>query len=217
MWRSSTSTRPRPEPALAPLGPAVAAVIPVDLGDAPAVRPAVEQAAGTLGGLDVVVNNAGIFLTAPLGELRVEDWDRVLDVNARAVLLMTQAALPALRSSGPGTSIVNIASMAAKRGAPGEAAYAASKAAVLGLTRVAAAELGPDGITVNAVCPGYVLTDMGADQRRAEDVAAWTALSPLGRLATVDDVAALVSFLASADGAYLTGQALDLSGGMVTA
>ena len=141
----------------------------------------------------------------------------MLDVNARAVLLTIQAALPPLRSSGPGASIVNIASMAAKRGAPGEAAYAASKAAVLGLTRVAAAELGPDGITVNAVCPGYVLTDMGAEHRRAEDVAAWSALSPLGRLATVADVAALVSFLASADGAYLTGQALDLSGGMVTA
>ena len=214
--------------ALAPLSSAVAAVVAVDLGDAPAVRPAVEAALGALGGLDVLVNNAGIFVTAPLAELRVEDWDRQLDVNARAVLLTMQTALPALRRvaaatsgdrpSGRGpSSIVNIASMAAKRGAAGEAAYAASKAAVLGLTRVAAVELGPEGITVNAICPGYVLTDMGAAHRRAEDVAAWSALSPLGRLATVGDVAALVSFLASPDGAYLTGQALDVSGGMVTA
>jgi 3-oxoacyl-[acyl-carrier protein] reductase len=201
--------------AVAPLGPAVT-VIRVDLGDAPAVRPAIDEAVGALGGLDVLVNNAGIFVTAPLGELAVEDWDRLLDVNARAVLLTTQAALPALRCS-PAGRIVNIASMAARRGAPGEAGYAASKAAVVGLTRVAAVELGPDGITVNAVCPGYVLTDMGAATRRDADVARWSALSPLGRLASVGDVAAVVSFLASADGGYLTGQTLDVSGGMVMA
>jgi 3-oxoacyl-[acyl-carrier protein] reductase len=201
--------------ASAHLGPAVT-VIGVDLGDAPAVGPAVEGAVAVLGGLDVLVNNAGIFVTAPLAELAVQDWDRLLDVNARAVLLTTQAALPALRCS-PAGRIVNIASMAARRGAAGEAGYAASKAAVVGLTRVAAVELGPHGITVNAVCPGYVLTDMGAATRRAEDVARWSAQSPLGRLASVGDVAAVVSFLASADGGYLTGQALDVSGGMVTA
>jgi 3-oxoacyl-[acyl-carrier protein] reductase len=105
--------------------------------------------------------------------------------------------------------------MAARRGTPGEAHYAASKAAVLALTRVAALELGPCGITVNAVCPGYVLTELGAGTRTDRDVAEWSAASPLGRLATVEDVAGVVSFLASDDGAYLTGQALDVSGGMI--
>jgi 3-oxoacyl-[acyl-carrier protein] reductase len=199
---------------LAPLGEVVT-VVPVDLAEAAAVAPAIETAIRVMGGLDVLVNNAGVFLTAALDELTLADWDRVMAVNARAVLLATQAALPALRRSAAGR-VVNIASMAARRGAVGEAAYAASKAAVIGLTRVAAVELGPQGITVNAICPGYVLTDMGAATRRPEDVARWTAQSPLGRLARVEDVAGLVSFLASADGAYLTGQALDCSGGMVT-
>jgi 3-oxoacyl-[acyl-carrier protein] reductase len=202
--------------AAAPFGGSVT-VVGVDLGDAEQVGPAVERAIAALGGLDVLVNNAGIFATAALGHVTVEAWDRMLAVNARAVLLTTQAALPALRLAPRGGRVVNIASMAAKRGAPGEAAYAASKAAVVGLTRVAAVELGGDRISVNAICPGYVLTDMGAATRNEEDVARWSALSPLGRLASVDDVAAMVAFLASPGGAYLTGQALDVSGGMVTA
>jgi 3-oxoacyl-[acyl-carrier protein] reductase len=107
-----------------------------------------------------------------------------------------------------------MASMAAKRGTAGEAAYAASKAAVVALTRVAALELGPSGITVNAVCPGYVLTDLGADTRTEDDEVRWAAMSPLGRLADPDDIAGVVEFLASDDAAYLTGQAVNVTGGM---
>lgn len=186
----------------------------VDLAEAAEVGPAIGRAVAQLGGLDVLVNNAGIFGRVPLMDIEVEQWDRMLAVNARAVLLTMQAAAEALRRSVAGR-IVNVASMAARKGTPGEAHYAASKAAVVALTRVAAMELGPAGITVNAVCPGYVLTDMGAATRTEEDVARWAAQSPLGRLAEVDDVAALVAFLASDDGGYLTGQALDVSGGMV--
>jgi 3-oxoacyl-[acyl-carrier protein] reductase len=105
--------------------------------------------------------------------------------------------------------------MGGKHGEPGQAHYAASKAAVIALTRVAAMELGADGITVNCICPGYVATDMGATDRTPEQVAAWAALSPLGRIGTPDDVARMAVFLASDDAAYCTGQAFNVTGGMV--
>jgi NAD(P)-dependent dehydrogenase (short-subunit alcohol dehydrogenase family) len=110
---------------------------------------------------------------------------------------------------------VNIASMAARVGTPGEAAYAASKAAVVALTRITAMELGAHGITANAVCPGYVLTDMGAATRTDAQVASWCAQSPLGRTTATDDVAGTVAFLASDDAADLTGQALNVASGLV--
>ncbi|NOX31782.1 MAG: SDR family oxidoreductase, partial [Actinobacteria bacterium] len=99
---------------------------------------------------------------------------------------------------------------------PGEAHYAASKAAVVALGRIAAMELGPDQITVNSICPGYVLTEMGAETRDPEQVASWAAQSPLARLASPDDVAAAIAFLASEEAGYITGEALNVSGGMCT-
>ena len=105
--------------------------------------------------------------------------------------------------------------MGAKCAEAGQLSYAASKAAVISLTQAAAAELGQHGITVNAICPGYVLTEMGADTRTHEQVAAWSARSPLGRCGTTADVAELAAFLASPAAAYLTGQALNVSGGMI--
>jgi NAD(P)-dependent dehydrogenase (short-subunit alcohol dehydrogenase family) len=179
------------------------------------VRQAVADTLDCLGGLWALVNNAGIFVKAPLLELDPAEWDQVMAVNARSVLLMTQAVAPAMIAAGGGR-IVNLSSMAAKAGTPGEAAYAASKAAVMALTRIAAAELGPHGITVNCVCPGYVLTDMGADTRTPEQVAGWAAQSPLGRCGTPDDVAGVVAHLLSDDAAYQTGQAVNVSGGMLT-
>lgn len=190
--------------------------VPADLADPEAVTVAVDACRRTLGGLDIVVNNAGVFARSPIGAITAAEWDRILAINARAVLLTMQAALPALRASAH-ARIVNIASMAARKGTPGEAVYAASKAAVVALTRIAALELGPDGITVNAVCPGYVLTELGAATRTEADVASWCSLSPLGRLADVSDVAATVAFLASDDAAYVTGTALDVNGGMTMA
>ena len=161
----------------------------------------------------LVVNNAGVFSKTPLLEMALDEWDRVHRVNVRSMVVVMQALAPAMIEAGGGR-IVNVASMAAKLGTPGEGAYAASKAAVVALSRIAAMEFGPYGVTVNAVCPGYVLTEMGADTRSAEQVAAWTAKSPLGRLGQPDDVASAVAFLASEDGSYMTGQAINVTGGM---
>ena len=161
----------------------------------------------------LVVNNAGVFSKTPLLEMTLDEWDRVHRVNVSSMVVVMQALAPSMIEAGGGR-IVNVASMAAKLGTPGEAAYAASKAAVVALSRIAAMEFGPHGLTVNAVCPGYVLTEMGAETRSAEQVAAWTAKSPLGRLGQPDDVASAVAFLASDDGSYMTGQAINVTGGM---
>ena len=147
--------------------------------------------------------------------MSLNEWDHLHQVNVRAMVVTMQAITPSMRVVGGGR-VVNMASMAAKRGTPGEAAYAASKAGVVALSRIAAMELGSYGITVNSICPGYVLTEMSAGTRSADEVAAWTALSPLGRLGTPADLAAVVAFLASDDGSYITGQALNVTGGMCT-
>lgn len=190
--------------------------VAVDLGDASATRAAMEEAVDRLDGIDVLVNNAGIFRITPLLEIDPDEWDEMFAVNTRAMLVTIQAAARAMIDAGDGGRIVNTASMGGKAGAAGQAHYAASKAAVISLTQVAAAELGAHGITVNAVCPGYVLTEMGADTRSAEQEAAWSALSPLGRLGTPGDVAEMVAFLASPGGGYCTGQAMNVTGGMIT-
>lgn len=195
-----------------------------DLADDEATRRALASAAGTpdaAGNPDadpywLLVNNAGVFAKTPLLEMNLDEWDDLHRVNARSMVVVMQALAPGMIASGRGGRVVNMASMAAKRGTPGEAAYAASKAAVVALSRIAAMELGPHGITVNSICPGYVLTEMGADTRSPDQVAAWTAMSPLGRLGDPADVAAVIAFLASDDGAYITGQALNVTGGMCT-
>jgi NAD(P)-dependent dehydrogenase (short-subunit alcohol dehydrogenase family) len=189
--------------------------VQVDLADPRAAAAATEHAIEVLGGVDVLVNNAGILRPAPLLEITVEDWDLTQAVNARAMLLTTQVAGKAMIAAGRG-AIVNIASMAAKEGAAHQAAYAASKAAVIAFTQVTAKELGPHGVRANCICPGYVLTEMGAATRTREMVTAWTARSPLGRLGTPDDVARMAVFLASEESSYCTGQAFNVTGGMIT-
>ncbi len=190
-----------------------AASLVVDLADAAQTRRALSAGAED-GPYWLVVNNAGVFSKTPLLEMTLEEWDRVQAVNVRSMVVIIQALAPAMVAAGAGGRIVNVASMAAKLGTPGEAAYAASKAAVVALSRIAAMELGPHGVTVNAVCPGYVLTEMGAGTRTADQIAAWTAKSPLGRLGDPGDVASAVAFLASDDGSYMTGQAINVTGGM---
>jgi 3-oxoacyl-[acyl-carrier protein] reductase len=187
----------------------------VDLADAASTTATVERAIVSLGGIDVLVNSAGILRFSSLLDLTVEDWDATLAINTRAMLLSMQAAARSMIAGGRGGTIINIASMAAKQGGAGEGAYPASKAAVVALTRVAALEWGPHGITANSICPGYILTEMGAATRTPEDIERWSALSPLGRLGETDDVAALALFLADPGAQYLTGQAINVAGGMV--
>ena len=188
--------------------------IVVDLCDDDAVRDALAVSMGD-DPFWLLVNNAGVFTKTPLLDMSLNEWDHLHQVNVRAMVVTMQAITPSMRVVGGGR-VVNMASMAAKRGTPGEAAYAASKAGVVALSRIAAMELGSYGITVNSICPGYVLTEMGAATRSADEVAAWTALSPLGRLGTPADLAGVVAFLASDDGSYITGQALNVTGGMCT-
>jgi len=197
--------------------------VEVDLADVAATREATQTAVDALGGVDVLVNNAGILRFAPLLDIEPHEWDEVFAVNVRAMLVTTQVAVTSMVAQRapafPGDvvgKVVNTASMGGKAGGAGQAHYAASKAAVIGLTRAAAEEMGPLGITATCLCPGYVLTGMGAATRTDADVARWAARSPLGRLGEPADVARAALFLASADSDYLTGEALNVAGGMVT-
>jgi NAD(P)-dependent dehydrogenase (short-subunit alcohol dehydrogenase family) len=189
--------------------------IAVDLTDAAAATAATVEAIDLLGGVDVLVNNAGILRMAPLLEMTLDNWDETFAVNVRAMFLTTQVVARQMITQGGGGVIVNMASMGGKVGSPNQAHYAASKAAVIALTRVAAMELGEHQIRVNCICPGYVLTEMGADTRTPEKIAEWSSKSPLGRLAQPCDVANMALFLASSEASYCTGQALNVTGGMV--
>ena len=188
----------------------------VDLADPAGTKSVTQAAIDSLGGVDVLVNNAGILHMAPLLDITVDDWDRTFDINVRAMLLTTQVvARSMIAASATNGCIINMASMGGKVGSPNQAHYAASKAAVISLTRVSAMELGAHGIRVNCICPGYVLTEMGAATRTPEMVAKWSAMSPLGRCATPEEVADMALFLASDQAGYCTGQAMNVTGGMV--
>jgi len=195
-----------------------AVFLPTDVRDAAACDRAVAAARDRFGRLDVLVNNAGvIYRDRPVDALSEAEWDETFDVNVKGAFLMSRAALPALRASRG--SIVNIASYVALVGFAGAAAYAASKAALVNLTRSMALDHATEGIRVNAVCPGSVDTDMihAAWAARPDPEAArlaWAAKHPLGRIATADEVAAAVLFLASDDARFITGVALPVDGGI---
>ncbi|MET3804342.1 3-oxoacyl-[acyl-carrier protein] reductase [Nakamurella sp. UYEF19] len=189
--------------------------VPVDLADPQDTRHGIEAAIDSLDGVDILVNNAGILRFSALLDLSVDDWEEMFAINTTAMLVTTQVAVRAMIAAGRGGKIINMSSMAAKAGGAGQAHYAASKAAVSALTRCSALEFGEYGITANCLCPGYVLTEMGADTRKQEDIDTWSALSPLRRLAQPDDIAGVALFLASADGDYLTGQSINVTGGMI--
>jgi len=179
----------------------------------------------TFGRIDVLVNNAGIFRRAPPLEIAEEQWDAVLDVNAKAVLFCSQAVLPHMLAAGRGL-IINVASQSGKIGSPTALVYCASKAAVISMTKSLALAFASQGIRVNCVCPGSVDTDMWADldhqvgvvelglppgeyrRRRATEI-------PLGRLAQPEDVAHVVGVLASSKASYMTGQAINVTGGLI--
>ena len=188
-----------------------AAVIPCDVGDAAQVDAMVDQVRQHLGGLDILVNNAGILRDRTLKKITPQDWDDVLRINLTGVFNCTRAATPVIRAGG---RVVNIASVSAFLGVYGQANYAAAKAGVVGLTKVTARELAKQEITVNAVAPGVIDTDMTralppeAMQRLLEQV-------PLARTGTVDDVVEAVMFLCSPGSGYITGQVIHVNGGML--
>lgn len=187
----------------------------VDVADAAAVTAAAAALAERLPGIDILINNAGINLarSPSVADVTAEEWRRVLDVNLSGALHCTQALLPLLRRRGGGR-IVNFSSILAVAGFPGQTAYAAAKAGLLGLTRVWARELGPAGITVNAVVPGYIDTAMNS-AAAVEFRKAIVARTALRRLGTADDVARVCLFLASDDAAFVTGAAIPVDGGLV--
>ncbi|AXK47041.1 SDR family NAD(P)-dependent oxidoreductase [Brachybacterium saurashtrense] len=191
------------------------AILPVvcDVTDPDSVDAAVAQVVARHGRIDVLVNNAGIVADSTVLETDWETWRRCLDVNAGGTFLMCRAAAPHMQDSGRGR-ILNAASFAAIVPSVGSAAYAASKAAVVQLSRVLASELGPHGITVNSYAPGMVPTAMNgfAEMPAAQQDRLLDTLS-LRRWESADDVADLLLFLASDQASYITGALLDVSGG----
>lgn len=187
----------------------VAANIASKEGAETAVKAAVEFG----GGLDVLVNNAGITRDGLLMRMSEDDWDAVLAVNLTGTFLVTRAATRKLMKSRRGR-VINIASVVGLVGNAGQANYAASKGGIVAFTKSVARELAGRGVTVNAVAPGFIQTDMTAalPEKAAEEL---RSRIPLGRLGTVEDVAVVVAFLASPEAGYVTGQAIPVDGGMV--
>ncbi|MDR0959992.1 MAG: SDR family oxidoreductase [Propionibacteriaceae bacterium] len=185
----------------------------VDVTDGAAVARAVEAARERHGRVDILVNNAGITIEAPVEEMAEADWARVIDVNLTGVFTVCRAVAPLMREQAAGR-IINASSFAAIIPSIGGAAYAASKAGVVSLTRVLASELGPWGVTVNAYAPGMVPSDINHfTERPAVEQAALLDTLSLRRWEEADDVADLVCFLASDQAKYITGSLIDVSGG----
>jgi len=192
-----------------------ALIVHADVSNKAQVEAMVSNVVDVFGRIDALVNNAGILIAGDVEHLKEEHWDSVLDVNAKGTFLVVQAALPHMKRQKYGR-IVNIASIGGKHGAPEQAHYSASKAAVMGFTRVLAQEVGTYGITANCICPGIILTDMG--RVNLDDAAvrqAWQEKTAMRRIGDPEDVVGPVAFLASDDAAFVTGQSLNVDGGIV--
>jgi 3-oxoacyl-[acyl-carrier protein] reductase len=188
------------------------AALRLDVSDSGSVAGTFESAVKELGRLDILVNNAGITRDGLLVRMKEEDWDSVLSVNLKGVFLCSKEAVKVMSKQRYGR-IVNIASVVAFMGNPGQANYSASKAGIVGLTKTVAREYASRGITVNAVAPGFIttaMTDALPDNVKEEMKKA----IPLGRFGSIEDVAGAVLFLASPGSGYITGQVLHVNGGM---
>ncbi|MAU21916.1 MAG: 3-oxoacyl-ACP reductase [Martelella sp.] len=190
-------------------------IVFADVSDKAQVEAMARKALDAFGQIDALVNNAGILIAGEVDGLPEASWDAVMDINAKGSFMVIQSLLPSMKKRGYGR-IVNIASIGGKHGAPQQAHYSASKAAVMGFSRVLAQEVGPLGITVNCVCPGIILTDMG--RVNIDDPAvreAWQEKTAMARIGAPEDVVGPVAFFASDDAGFVTGQTLNVDGGIV--
>jgi 3-oxoacyl-[acyl-carrier protein] reductase len=189
-----------------------ALAVPMDVADAAQVKTGFQQTLAKFGRLDILVNNAAITRDTLALRMKLEDWDAVLRTNLTGAHLCIQQALGAMLKQRAGR-IINIASVVAQTGNAGQANYVASKAGLIGLTRAIAVEVASRNITVNAVAPGFIETPM-TDPLSAELKEKMKSLVPLGRFGQDREIAAAIVFLASDEAAYITGQVLDVNGGM---
>jgi 3-oxoacyl-[acyl-carrier protein] reductase len=184
----------------------------LDVSNPESIKRVVDGVLSARGKVDILVNNAGINVLGGVEKISIEDWTRIFEVNLTGAFHLIRAVLPSMRKQRSG-AIINVSSIAAWSTLGGsDAPYASAKAGMLALTRVVANEAGPDGIRVNAVAPGIVLTkwvekNLPGVQRQAEHI-------PMRRLARPDDIAATIAFLASEDASYITGEAITVSGGL---
>lgn len=196
----------------------------LDIRDSDAITRTIETIRARFGRIDIWVNNAGVYHSSPINTMQIKEWQLALDINLTGSMLCIQGVAPIMTAQHYGR-IINMSSMAGIVGFPSTIAYGTTKTGLLGLTRAAAVDLGSHGITVNAICPGSILTDMQMmvdaqiceregwppgtfNAKRAAEV-------PLRRLGTPEDVAGVVAFLASDDAAYITGQSLIVDGGLM--
>jgi NAD(P)-dependent dehydrogenase (short-subunit alcohol dehydrogenase family) len=201
-----------------------ALAVPTDVTSRAALTTLVDRALAELGRIDVLVNNAGMYRAASTLDVTEQHWDAVMTLNARAVFFASQAVLPSMIARKRG-NIVSLASLAGKVGSRTNLPYNASKAAVISITKSLALAHAGDGIRVNCVCPGFVETDMWTAVAR--DQGALLSVSPeeftkqrlaqipLGRMETPEDVASVIGFLASSKSGYMTGQAINVTGGVI--
>jgi len=197
---------------LSEYGPACTEVA-CDVSNPDGVQIAVKEVLKAFGGLDILVNNAGITRDSLMIRLDPDDWDRVLDINLKGAFLMTKAAARPMMKARSG-AVVNIASVSGLLGNAGQTNYAAAKAGLIALTKASAREMAGRGIRVNAIAPGYIETAM-TEELSEEIREGMLATVPLGRPGQPEDVAKAVTFLASDEASYITGQTLVVDGGMV--
>ena len=184
----------------------------LDVADEASIKACGKDVIGRFGKIEILVNNAGITRDGLSMRMRRRDWDDVLTTNLTGAFLMSQAAMPSMLKHRWGR-IINITSVVGETGQAGQANYAASKAGLIGLTKSLARELASRSVTVNAVAPGYIETEMTAVLTQ-EQKSAMTSFIPLGRAGTDADVAYAVTYLASEEAGYVTGHTLDVNGGM---
>jgi meso-butanediol dehydrogenase/(S,S)-butanediol dehydrogenase/diacetyl reductase len=203
-----------------------AASFVADVTDKAQVVALYDEAERRFGAVDISVQNAGVITIARIEDMTEAEWDKVLAVNTKGVFLCCQEAIARIRKHGNGGRLINTASGQARQGFVFTPHYAASKFGVVGVTQSLAKEVAKEGITVNAFCPGIIDTDMWAyndaawgkllgDYKPGELMAEWVQGIPMGRAGSGEDVAGLVAFLASDDAAYITGQTINVDGGLI--